>query len=113
MQLAVKQLVQLGPLPSEGPNADERLVAQYEQLIHSVLRPVSDEEAIKLTGLFGPDTCFGLAWMVVHLIESAPGWPIKPCFQKSSSPWIQLLKVRANNAPESDKGLGKKVATEE
>jgi len=71
----VERLVALGPMPdSLGATPDQALVEEYERLITAISRPVSLDEALALTKVFGPDDFYGLAWAVVHLIESAPGW---------------------------------------
>ncbi|MDX2851185.1 hypothetical protein [Actinacidiphila glaucinigra] len=33
---------------------------------------MTDEEAHALAGCFGDDECFGVAWVLLHLIETAP-----------------------------------------
>lgn len=57
--------------------------------------PVTNEEARVLVTLFGPDECYGLAWTLVHLIETAPGWPIADCLGGTGNEWIQRLRLRA------------------
>jgi|KBSSwiStaDraftv2_1062776.scaffolds.fasta_scaffold00307_12 hypothetical protein len=104
MQKAVVDLWALGPLPSErsvGADrrfADPAVVKQYETSILSIQKPVTDEEAKALVGLFGTDDCFGLAWTLVHLIETAPGWPIAECLQSTDNEWVRTLKLRSDNA---------------
>lgn len=99
MRPEIKRLVLLGPLPSESAALVEHL-RQVEALLLSVPTPVSNEEARALIRLFGPDGCFGLAWSVLHLVESAPGWPLADCLANSSNEWIALLRDRA--APSTD-----------
>jgi hypothetical protein len=93
-------------LPSErsaGGLADPVLLRRYELLIRSIERPITDEEAMSLVGVLGTDDCFGLAWSVVHLIETAPGWPIDDCLKNSDNEWIERLKQSAENARRSSK----------
>ncbi len=94
IRLEVQRLRAMGALPSEQQASVEQLKA-YQDLLQAIKAPVTDEEAGELVGLFaGPDTCFGLAWTVLHLVESAPGWPIASClFGKSE--WLQTLRDRA------------------
>jgi hypothetical protein len=61
----------------------------------SVNKPVSDDEARTLVSLFGTDGCFGLAWTILHLIESSPNWPIVECLANSSNEWVVSLRDRA------------------
>ena len=76
MRPEIARLVQLGPFPPE-PEASLEYLREAEDLILSIKKPVTDEEARALISLFGPpDSCYGLAWSVLHLVETAPGWPI-------------------------------------
>jgi hypothetical protein len=97
MRQAVVDLVALGALPSER-SADPVVIQRYETLIRSIQAPVTDEEATALVGLFGADDCFGLAWSLVHLIETAPRWPISECLQNVDSEWVRHLRQSAENA---------------
>ena len=70
----VRELLKLGPPPSEEAliRNSSPFLEKYEQLLSSIEKPVTDEEAKLLTGLFGVDGCFGLGWTLLHLIETAP-----------------------------------------
>lgn len=61
--------------------------------------PVTDDEAKALCRLFGPDELYGLSWQIVHLIESAPGWPLAECLQGTGE-WPTLLRIRLANSGE-------------
>ena len=91
----VHELLKMGPLPSSETDADR--IAVYEELLAKIAPPVTNEEARALVKMFGNDDCYGLAWTLLHLIETAPSWPIKECLQGKNE-WIELLQVRANNA---------------
>ena len=58
-------------------------------------KPVTDEEACALVKLFGSDDCVGLAWTLLHLIETAPGWPIESALIGLEGEWIRRLRERA------------------
>jgi hypothetical protein len=91
----VVALVLLGPLPDE--TADEALIAIHQERLSKITRPVSDEEAALLVRLFGPDDCYGLAWTLLHLIESAPGGaPLKSEPSRSDNEWLRLLWERSH-----------------
>lgn len=94
MRPEINRLVLLGPLSPE-PEASVEHLRQVEALLLSVTKPVSNEEARALVKLFGPDGCFGLAWSILHLIESSPGWPLADCLVDSSDEWVALLRDRA------------------
>jgi len=54
-------------------DADPKIVERWQNLLAAVKTPVSDDEARALVRVFGPDDCFGLAWTLLHLIETAHG----------------------------------------
>lgn len=94
MRSEIQNLMLLGPLPSESEASVEQL-RQLEALLRLIAKPVSDEEARALVRLFGPDSCFGMAWAVLHLIESAPSWPLVDCLTDTNNEWIVSLRDRA------------------
>ena len=94
MRSEITRLILLGPLPSESEASVEHL-RQVEALLLSVTKPLSNEEARALVRLFGPDGCFGLAWSVLHLIESAPNWPLADCLVNCGNEWVASLRDRA------------------
>jgi len=96
MQAAVVELSRLGPLPSSN-EANPKIVERWQELVTAVKTPVSDEEAEMLVQLFGPDDCFGLAWTLLHLVETAPNWPLLDCLAKRGNEWTELLKTRSQN----------------
>jgi hypothetical protein len=99
----VERLVSLGRLPSDqATSVDE--VARFSDAIDAIGRPVSREEAIALAGVFGPseDDCFGLAWTLVHLIETAPGRAPIDALDHLASPWIKVLREREERRRDLD-----------
>lgn len=94
MQQAINALVELGCLPSS-VTATAPKVQAFEEQLSKVQTPVTDEEACHLLKLFGPDDCFGLAWTMLHLIETAPSWPIRSALDSSEGSWIDRLRERA------------------
>ena len=95
MRPEVKQLCALGPLPPESTATSEEL-EQIEGCLRSIRVPLSNEEACALVSLFGPeDSCYGLAWTILHLIETAPDWPIDECLAAPANEWVQRLRDRA------------------
>src|SRR3546814_11718723 len=74
--------------------------------MQSIAPPLTLAEATALAGVLGPDNCFGLAWTVVHLIESAPGWSVEHV-PSGSSPLLDKLRGRASNAQDgASHGVG-------
>jgi hypothetical protein len=90
----VGDFVSLGPLPDE--SSGEATIAQYQSYLVRIEPPVTDDEAALLVGSFGPDDCYGLAWTLVHLIESAPsGSPIRAEPATTSNEWLRRLWRRS------------------
>ena len=100
MREEIEELARMGPLPSceaaLHPDQKER-IERYSLLIVSIHKPVTDEEARVLATLFGPDDCFEMEQQLVHLIESAPGWPLWDCLEDTNNEWIQWLTRRLEN----------------
>jgi hypothetical protein len=96
MQQAISALLLLGPLPSSAAAAAAVPTMQaFEEQLSKVQTPITDEEACALMKLFGPDDCLGLAWTLLHLIETAPGWPVESAFVGLEGEWIDRLRERA------------------
>src|SRR5689334_4478116 len=90
----VAAFVSLGTLPDE--SADEAAIAAHQASLEKIARPVTDEEAGALLDSFGSDDCYGLAWTLLHLIESAPGareLTSEP--GPDSNEWLRRLWARA------------------
>ena len=97
MQTAIKQLRELGPLPPESTE-DIALIQRWQDALALVSRPVNASEAEVLCTLFGPDDCFGLAWSLVHLIETATDLSDEYLTQLPPNKWIDQLRVSRENA---------------
>lgn len=95
----VRQFVALGPLPSESPDpVVEEQLQRHQDLLEQISRPVTDEEAKLLLTAFGDDECFGLAWMLLHLIETAPHIPVESHPSTSANQWVQRIWARQQRA---------------
>jgi hypothetical protein len=92
----VRYFSTLGQLPDENSSEDALLVLQ--KALQDIKPPVSREEAELLISSFGSDDCYGLAWTLLHLIESAPGGPPLPSTRPSpeSNEWLLRLWDRAH-----------------
>ncbi|MCP2358364.1 hypothetical protein HD597_005384 [Nonomuraea thailandensis] len=60
-----------GPLPDW--NGSEEEISRRSRQLEAIPRPVTAQEAQALAACFGPDDCYGVAWTLVHLIETSPG----------------------------------------
>lgn len=99
MRQEVRALLELGPMPSEHGATIEQVNA-YGELIERLTKPVSDDEARALIQILPQgqsSSYFGLAWAVLHLIESAPRWPLMDSMQGDTE-WILRLRERMANA---------------
>lgn len=90
----VESFMLLAPLPDSN-NADEATVQQLSVALENIRPPVSSAEAIRLSTAFGTDECFGLAWTLLHLIESSPGGVPPEALLPSDNEWIALLRERS------------------
>lgn len=91
----MKDFVELGPLPER--HADEAMVSRHARQLLAIEPPVTDQEASKLIRCFGTDDCFGLAWTLLHLIETAPsGAPVVAEPTDDDNEWVRLLWDRAH-----------------
>ena len=98
MRPEVTALLALGTMPSED-DAEAQYVDAFAARLEAISRPVSDDEAARLVTLFGPpDSLFGLAWSLLHLIETAPGWPVRSCLEGVENEWTIRLRDRCQRA---------------
>jgi hypothetical protein len=86
---AVEDFVRLGQLP-ESSVATEHDVDQRVAMLKAIVTPLTDEEALALAESFGPDECFGVAWTLLHLIETAPSHPRPPEAIFRRSEWLRV-----------------------
>ncbi len=94
MRPEVLALIALGPLPQEQGALPEQ-IAKHQVALQSIAAPLSDEEASAMVVLFGEDGCFGLAWSLLHLLETSPGWPLNDVLTNNKNEWIVRLRERA------------------
>lgn len=82
-------------MPSDDEELDElRIRANVEALDALPPPALEDDEAVALLDLFPTDdsTVYGVAWGLLHAVESAPGWPIA---LDDRSWWAKYLRERA------------------
>lgn len=92
LRAEVASFVALGPLPNE--SSDDQEFAKFEQALDRIMPPLSDEEAHALLGSFGEDECYGMAWDLVHLIETSPTpFPERQPIS-GDNVWLQILYQR-------------------
>lgn len=94
MQKPIRELNStLQTLPSEDDDSiPEEEFQRIESLMDAITRPVTTEEAEALIPLLGDDTCYGLAWTLLHIIETAPAYAIDKRLKDREM--VALLKDR-------------------
>ncbi|MFG2972342.1 hypothetical protein ACGFYY_04960 [Streptomyces sp. NPDC048331] len=76
MRPEVQAFVADGKLPDRDSDDQEELERRCDRL-EAISAPVTADEAHALAACFGPDDCYGVAWSLLHLIETGPG-PLPP-----------------------------------
>ena len=93
---SVREVLTHERLPSSDEAiADPSRLGNLQAAIEAIDPPVSDDEARALLGMLGDDECFGLAWALVHLIETAPSWPDWDALHVAPGEWPAFLEARA------------------
>ncbi|MEU8550551.1 hypothetical protein AB0C81_26820 [Streptomyces roseoverticillatus] len=96
MRPEVQTFVAVGPLPDW--DADEEEIDRRANQLEAISAPVTADEAHALTACFGPDDCYGLAWSLLHLIETSPE-PVPPVTppDADATDWQHTLRNRWGN----------------
>lgn len=94
MRAEVQDVLALGQLPPE--TAEDAPCSGWEAALLRLDAPATDDEAKALLDVLPADegSAFGLAWAVLHFIETAPGWPMWDALNDRSE-WVQFLRERA------------------
>ena len=99
----IEELERLGPLPADDddyPGIDQKLF-DVEHLLAAVDPPVTVEEGRVLAALFPRDggTCYGLAWSLLHLIETLDADDLGAVVTGvNSAQWRKMFEQRLENA---------------
>ena len=90
----VQELADLGPFPASA-DAQEADVDRRGALLMKIVPPVTRDEAVALLSCFGPDEAFGLAWTLLHLIETGPrDFPLVSNPEATENEWVRRLRER-------------------
>ncbi|MFG2027686.1 hypothetical protein [Streptomyces sp. NPDC048825] len=95
MRPEVQTFVANGPLPDW--DASEEEIDRRDQQLNAIPKPVTGEEAQALVSCFGPDDCYGVAWTLLHLIETGPNPVLTTQPAPDANEWHQRLYDRAVN----------------
>ncbi|WP_329247464.1 hypothetical protein OG223_14350 [Streptomyces sp. NBC_01478] len=82
-----------GPLPDW--DASEEEIDRRARQLAAIPKPVTGEEARALVSCFGPDDCYGVAWTLLHLIETGPNPVFTTRPARDANEWHQRLYARA------------------
>jgi len=94
MRDAIHDLLSLGRFPPSA-SVDPDRIRRQQDLLSRISPPLEDDEAKALISLFGPDDYFGLAWTLLHLIETASVAVTDSLPPASDNEWIERLKRSA------------------
>ncbi|MGP3990789.1 hypothetical protein [Streptomyces sp. 3N207] len=93
MRREVCLFVDEGPLPDSEASVEE--IARRTHQLKAIPRPVTAEEAKALVKCFGPDDCYGIAWTLLHLIETGPNPVLTRKPAPDANEWHHMLWKRA------------------
>lgn len=96
MRPAAQAFVADGPIPDW--NASEEEIDRRSEQLKAISKPVNAAEAKALIACFGPDDCYGLAWSLLHLIETGPNPALTTEPASDANEWHHRLWMRAVNA---------------
>jgi hypothetical protein len=84
-------------MPAEAPDIEDSVLSTWASAIDDLELPLNDDEAIALLSWFpaDDDTVFGLAWSLLHAIETAPYGVSFICALDDRSWWVAFFKQRA------------------
>ena len=96
MRSSVVAVIALGRLPGESVE-DVDVWRQFEEALAALPERCLDEEAVALLDSLPEDdeSAYGMAWTLLHFIETAPSWPLRAELD-DRSPWVVLLRRRAD-----------------
>ncbi|MFD9539634.1 hypothetical protein [Streptomyces sp. NPDC060022] len=92
MRPEVRTFVADGPLPDW--DASEEEIDGRDRQLRSIAGPVTGEEAKALVPCFGPDDCHGVAWTLLHLIETGPAPVLTTAPGPDANEWHHRLYGR-------------------
>lgn len=93
MRTEVRTFLADGPLSDR--DASEEEIDRRARRLDAIPKPVTGEEARALVSCFGPDDCYGVAWTLLHLIETGPNPVLTTRPAHDGDEWHQRLYDRA------------------
>ncbi|MGG6229998.1 hypothetical protein [Tenacibaculum sp. SDUM215027] len=108
---SIEELKKMGRMPNESlddPDSIDDVIDRYDELLESIEKPITSEEAEILISLFPQNAFYDLHWTLLHLIESLfnsiENSDYKELIEKCpSEEWRETLLVRFNNTISKEK----------
>jgi hypothetical protein len=94
----VADILSRGTIPSE-TDGEEAEFSWLEDALNSLELPLTNEEAAALAAVFGEDNYFGLAWTLLHAIETSPDPVYASDPGPSANEWQRRSWERARRSP--------------
>src|SRR5262245_30027899 len=96
----VLRFIRLGHLPKTN-DIDPKELDHYVDMLTKISGPITREEAVLLAGSVGEDSCFGLVYTLIHLIETTRGGIPFEDFGEYlwNNEWVNLLADRNEKKP--------------
>jgi hypothetical protein len=90
----------MGAMPDDTVDIGEAELSNWNAAIVALPVPLTDDEAIGLLNCFPADDglVFGVAWSLLHAVETAPYGPHLLSQLDQRSPWRAILWERASRA---------------
>lgn len=93
MRNEVLDLLKLGKLPDSNV-ADPIFLEKFQVMLGRIIPPVTESEARAMAELFGSDDCYGIAWSLLHLIETSVKSDWSSAASSAGSEWIDRIVRR-------------------
>lgn len=102
----VIELKKLGVMPNhDDDNVEDIVIEKFENLLGSLGGRINKDEGDVLIKIFPKESCYGLEWTLLHLIESLFRQITKSEYEElilkcNSAEWKNLLLTRLENSKE-------------
>lgn len=109
----ISRMRMLGRLPSDDEaQQDPEILERWSALLARLNTPVSDEQSMALCGMFPSDESdsYGLAWGLLHAIETSPGWPVEAAMEHAPRHWQKIMRDRLTAAGDEYRVPARSVA---
>lgn len=101
----INRLNELGQMPNhDDDTVQDSVIEEYENLLGSINKPINKKEAEILVKLFPKESCYGIEWTLLHIVESVYNTISRDEYNDliakcNSNEWKETLFSRLNNSP--------------